>query len=195
MLRGAPTEAALDATTRVELAPSMWADVSPSMPPREHPPAINGLVKVVATQGSLAGKGIAIDHVWIVKGSDVWEATDPPESDSQDPAYTDAQGVARNRPDSPEFTIALRAGPPWGAEGKIFVVVRIVTPGGDGVPPARSRAADRHRGMSSTRGSRSTRDARTPTRGVGVRPRRPPTSSTRSALARPPRPSPVRICS
>ncbi|MEB2344370.1 MAG: hypothetical protein OZ948_06510 [Deltaproteobacteria bacterium] len=130
MLRGAPTEAALDATTRVELAPSMWADVGPSMPPREHPPAINGLVKVVATQGSLAGKGIAIDHVWIVKGNDVWEATDPPESDSQDPAYTDAQGVARNRPDSPEFTIALRAGPPWGAEGKIFVVVRIVTPGG-----------------------------------------------------------------
>jgi hypothetical protein len=68
--------------------------------------------------------------VWLLNGDQVWETADPEEQDEQDPSYVDADGVPRNRPDSPAFRIALRSGPSWDRPSRVDVIVRIVGPVG-----------------------------------------------------------------
>lgn len=129
-LRSAPTQVGIDGT-RVQLTSSLWVNVGPTMPPRSGFPPINGVVTAAAAHGTLAGKEIRIDHVWLLHGDEVWSKADPEEQDEQDPAHVDEEGVPRNRPDSPTLRIAVRNGPSWSRSSSVDVIVRLVGQGGE----------------------------------------------------------------
>jgi hypothetical protein len=115
----------------VALTTSLWVNVGPTMPTRPGAPLINGIVTAVATEGTLAGKGIRIDHVWLVQGTQVWEVSEPEEQDQADPSFTDSNGVPRNQPNSPGFSVALRNGPAWDSGVAVDVVARLVDATGE----------------------------------------------------------------
>lgn len=117
-LRSAPTEIVVGGVT-VALATSLWVNAAPTMPETSGPEPIRGIVNIVGRDSQPIETGTRITHVWLVRGGQVWERAKPEEQDAEDPSYTDAQGIHRNRPGSPTFRVVLRSGPAWGADGAI----------------------------------------------------------------------------
>jgi hypothetical protein len=96
-LRSAPLAVSIDGTS-LELRASVWRDFMPIVPP-------GGPFLQVAVRLPNAAASVSVDHLWVLLGDQLWDAT------------PDRAGG------STEWT--ARGGPQWGPGVRVDVVVRL----------------------------------------------------------------------
>jgi hypothetical protein len=98
-LRSAPLAVTIDGTS-LELQASVWRDFMPIVPP-------GGAVLQVAVRLPGAATNVSVDHLWVLFGAELWDAT--PERSAGATDWT------------------ARGGPQWAPGARVDVVARLRT--------------------------------------------------------------------